>query len=222
MFYYLEAPKTGRAAADTPCSEDRCSRIVAAVTRKMTSVGGQDIRYTSPREGDGAMRIDDIRYLFDYDRWATARILDRIEGIDEATWSATGVFDARGLGGILVHHLGATQRWRHGLLQDDIHPRPEQEPLPTPEALRAAWATEWPAIDAWLATLDDAWLAGTDEGVTYWQMLAHVVNHGTQHRAEAAALLTQAGRSPGDLDMIDYAEELAARTSTPPDAPQTP
>ena len=42
-------------------------------------------------------------------------------------------------------------------------------------------------------------------------MLVHVVNHGTQHRAEAAVLLTGEGRSPGELDMIDYAEELAGR-----------
>jgi uncharacterized damage-inducible protein DinB len=40
-------------------------------------------------------------------------------------------------------------------------------------------------------------------------MLVHVVNHGTQHRAEAAALLTDEGRSPGELDLINYAEEQA-------------
>lgn len=156
------------------------------------------------------MKIDDIRYLFAYDRWATAKILDRIEGIDEATWSATGVFDERGLGGILVHQLGATQRWRHGLAEDGQTSRPEKEPLLSPADVRAAWAAEWPAIETWLDGLDDTWLAreGTDEderGIAFWQMLAHVVNHGTQHRAEAAALLTQAGRSPGDLDMIFFA-----------------
>jgi uncharacterized damage-inducible protein DinB len=40
-------------------------------------------------------------------------------------------------------------------------------------------------------------------------MLAHLANHGTQHRSEAATLLTAIGRSPGDLDMIFYAEEIA-------------
>ena len=49
------------------------------------------------------------------------------------------------------------------------------------------------------------------EDVPVWQMLAHVVNHGTQHRAEAAALLTSDGRSPGELDMINYSEMLAGR-----------
>jgi uncharacterized damage-inducible protein DinB len=153
--------------------------------------------------------IDDIRALFAFDRWATERVLAALDGIDEATWTATQVVDERGLGGILVHHLGATQRWRHGLLEDGITARPEAEPLPSPAGLQAEWAEEFPAVESWLAGLDDAWLARDDEGVRFWQMLAHVVNHGTQHRSEAAAILTQAGHSPGDLDMIDFWEARA-------------
>ena len=41
-------------------------------------------------------------------------------------------------------------------------------------------------------------------------MLVHVVNHGTQHRSEAAAILTAEGHSPGELDLFNYAEEQAA------------
>ena len=158
------------------------------------------------------MNVADIGYLFAYDRWATRKILDalmRDGGIDEATWSATNAIDERGLGGILVHHLGASLRWRHGLAETGESHRPESEPLPTAAALCAAWDDEWETREPWLASLDDAWLLRDDEGVAFWQMLAHVVNHGSQHRAEAAALLTAVGRSPGDLDMIYFAEELA-------------
>lgn len=155
------------------------------------------------------MNRADIRYLFGYDRWATIRVLDAALGIDAATWSAPNAIGERGLAGILIHALGAHQRWRRGLSGSAGEPpRPEREPLPTVEALRAAWETEWPTMDTWLTSLDDAAMAATDDGIPYWQMLAHVVNHGTQHRSEAAVLLTTAGHSPGDLDMIDFAESV--------------
>ena len=152
------------------------------------------------------MRLADIRFLYDYDRWATRRILDAASGVDDTTWSAPNAIGERGLGGILVHHLGAHQRWRHGLSGSAEEPRPEKGPLPAPAELAQWWEAEWLALDAWLATMVEA--------IPYWQMLAHVVNHGTQHRAEAAALLTTAGRSPGDLDMIFFSEAVAAEAAS--------
>jgi uncharacterized damage-inducible protein DinB len=152
---------------------------------------------------------DGLRFLNGYERYATTKILDAAAGIDEAIWSKPNVIGERGMGGILVHHLGAYQRWRHFLSGSPEKPRPEDDPLLTVDDLRARWAPEWAAEDAWLERLTDADLRQEHEGMTMWQALLHVFNHGTQHRSEVAALLTAAGRSPGDLDLIDYADEQA-------------
>ena len=88
-------------------------------------------------------------------------------------------------------------------------PEPEREPLPTVDQLRDRWQAEWQAVDAWLPTITEGFISYVHEGVPVWQMLVHVVNHGTQHRSEAAALLTADGRSPGELDLMNYAEEQA-------------
>jgi len=163
------------------------------------------------------MAIEEIRDLFAYDRWATEGLLRAVDGIDEETWSRAEVIDERGLGGILVHMLGAYQRWRHGLADDGESPRPEREPLISPAELTRRWKAEWPAMEAWLATVDEAWLVRDDEGVRFDWMLRHLANHGTQHRAEAAVLLTQAGRSPGDLDLIEWLESRAGwKDGVPP------
>jgi uncharacterized damage-inducible protein DinB len=161
------------------------------------------------------MRADEIRFLFAYDRWATRRVLNALDGLDPAAWARTDVVGERGLGGILVHHLGSSQRWRilFEARTTDERVKPELEPLPTIDELRERWEAEWAAVDAWLQTLTDGFVANAHEGVPVWQLLVHVVNHGTQHRAEAAALLTAEGRSPGELDLFDYAEEQAGGDS---------
>jgi uncharacterized damage-inducible protein DinB len=97
----------------------------------------------------------------------------------------------------------------HGLAGEDGIYRPEREPLLSPAELATRWAAEWAAMDAFVATIDDAWLARDDEGVPFAGMLRHLANHDTQHRSEAAVLLTQAGHSPGELDMINWLEDRA-------------
>jgi len=158
------------------------------------------------------MKADEVRFLFAYDRWATEKVLAALEGLDEAVWTRPSAVGERALGGILVHQLGAAQRWRTAFQTQGQGegPEPEREPLPTIAELRDRWEAEWSTVNAWLPTVTDEFVAVVFAGVPVWQMLVHVVNHGTQHRAEAAALLTAEGRSPGELDLINYAEEHSA------------
>ena len=153
------------------------------------------------------MQPDEVRFLFAYDRWATRQVLGALDGLDPAVWTRTGVVGERGLGDVLVHHLGASQRWRHAFQGTGEEPEPEAGPVLTIEQVRDAWAAEWAAVDAWLPTLTEGFVGHVHEGVPVWLMLVHVVNHGTQHRAEPALLLTAEGRSPGELDLVNYAEE---------------
>lgn len=157
------------------------------------------------------MQADEVRFLYAYDRWATRQVLDALDGIDGRLWTGTNAVGDRGLADILVHHLGASQRWRIGFETrgDGEGPYPEDEPAPSIDELRDRWNLEWQAVDAWLPNLSDDFVAYRFDGVPVWQMLVHVVNHGTQHRAEAAGLLTAAGHSPGELDLISYAEDQA-------------
>ena len=162
------------------------------------------------------MQADDIRWLFAYDRWATRKVLDALDGLSADIWGSSDAVGERGLGSILVHHLGASQRWRIGLQSRGAEegPRPENDLPPTIDDLRDRWATEWTEVDAWLPTVTDEFVAYIFDDVPVWQMLVHVVNHGTQHRSEAAALLTAEGHSPGELDMINFSEELAGRPTS--------
>ena len=164
------------------------------------------------------MQPEAIQLLFAYNTWANNRILAAAEGLSEAQYTA----DVPGLshGSIratLVHALAAEIIWRRRCLEG-VSPTtllPAAD-VPTFAALRQRWLIEDILLREGVARLTDAALAAplayqTTRGVpmedVLWQVLAHVVNHGTQHRAEAAVALTAFGRSPGDVDLIVYLRE---------------
>ena len=41
------------------------------------------------------MQLDDIRFLFGFDRWATTKVLDAAASVDAETWSATNIVAER-------------------------------------------------------------------------------------------------------------------------------
>jgi uncharacterized damage-inducible protein DinB len=161
------------------------------------------------------MNHEAVNLLFAYNTWANHRILVAADGLSAAEYEAVVPGLSHGsIRATLVHALAAEIVWRRrcveGVLPTTLLPAAD---VPTFAALRQRWLIEDILLREGVARLTDAALAAplayrTTRGVpmedVLWQILAHVVNHGTQHRAEAAVALTAFGRSPGDVDLIVY------------------
>src|SRR5687768_12053730 len=113
------------------------------------------------------MEVDEVRWLFAYDRWATRRVLAVLDGLDPAVRKRASVFGELSLGDILVHHLGASQRWRVGFETqgEGEGPEPEREPLMTIGQLHERWEAEWAVVDAWLPTVTDGFVRQVHDGI---------------------------------------------------------
>src|SRR5262245_14265630 len=167
------------------------------------------------------MTKHDIQVLCDYNRWCNGRILDAAMKLTDEQFVSPDTFPHGGLRGTLVHGLFAEWTWRMRWLGT---PPPygfrfKTEEFPTVAALEARWNTEELALMEFVAGLTDEKLQSeleytSTEGGRHkrvlWETMAHLVNHGTQHRSEAAAMLTDLGYSPGDIDFIVYLNERRA------------
>jgi uncharacterized damage-inducible protein DinB len=160
------------------------------------------------------MHLRDILTLYDYNWWANRQILAKASGLPLARLVAPVAFPHTTLRGTLVHALSAEWIWRMRCAER-VSPTAmlTEADLPSLEAIETRWIEEANAMRAYLATLDDddlnqpvryARTGGTHSENILWHLLIHLVNHGTQHRAEAAAILSGFGHSPGDLDFVGF------------------
>ncbi|MCC6500407.1 MAG: DinB family protein [Anaerolineales bacterium] len=159
------------------------------------------------------MNQQDIALLYKYNQWSTAKILKAASGLTEEQFLAPAPFPHGGLRGTLVHALFAEWIWRRRWEGTSPKQRFKPEDFPTFDSLRTRWLEEEKLLMIFVENLTDERLTdafdytsteGTPHRRVLWQAMAHVVNHGTQHKTEAAALLTGYGRSPGDIDLIWY------------------
>jgi uncharacterized damage-inducible protein DinB len=153
----------------------------------------------------------DILLLFQYNQWANARILDAAAHVTQEQFVAPASFPHGGLRNTLVHALSAEWIWR--TRWDGSSPtsllKPEQ--FPDFSSLHERWMEEETRLMNFVneireerlnSTFDYRNTSGKPFTKVVWHVMAHVVNHGTQHRTEAAAMLTEFGHSPGDIDLV--------------------
>jgi uncharacterized damage-inducible protein DinB len=157
--------------------------------------------------------------MYEYNDWANRLILTTCEKISPEQYATPTSHSWGSLRGTLVHTLDAEYSWRTLCQSGDLaFDELTEANLPTLEALRQRWDEEEQAWRDYLHSLTDADMTSivrytTSEGIhrerVLWHCLYHVVNHGMQHRSESAAMLTDYGQSPGNIDFTRFLNERA-------------
>lgn len=161
------------------------------------------------------MNISDIVTLYDYNYWATGRILAAGLNASEEQFVAPTAQSFGSLRGTLVHILDTERGWRMLFQHQTLayFDKIEQSTFPTLALMQRDWYDEERAMRDYLTHLSDNVLTnilrysldtGQKRERVLWHCLLHVVNHGTHHRSQAAAILKGYGHSPGELDFTVF------------------
>ena len=163
------------------------------------------------------MTTTDLHYLFGYSYWARDRILAAAERASNEQLHEDVGLPNGSIFATIVHLADAEFVWRtrciHGVWPPTLLDPADFADL---DAVVARMHEEEQRTRTYLSGLTDADYATTvhyrsTSGKEYthalWQILAHIINHGTQHRSECAHVLTGFGHSPGDVDLIAYDRE---------------
>jgi uncharacterized damage-inducible protein DinB len=147
-----------------------------------------------------------IRTLMEYHVASNRRLWDHLlEQISDEQFIQTLDY-SRGSIRHQVVHLAATDRyWLH-----DIQAKPvtglEPEQFPTRGSFSATWQSIGQALLEYVESLSEADLDIVPDGllVARWAALLHIVNHGTDHRAQVLSMLHGLGAPTFAQDVIDH------------------
>jgi len=162
------------------------------------------------------MLIETIYSLYQYNRWANQRILQAAAGPTAEQLAAPAAASFDSLRDTLVHTMSAEWIWLSRW--QGTSPRAMFDPndFPTLASIQTRWNIIEEESQQFIERLKPEMLA---EIVTYvntrgekwayalWQQMIHQVNHATQHRSEAAVILTQMGHSPGAMDYLFFVDQ---------------
>jgi len=155
-----------------------------------------------------------LRLLLDYHYWARDRILEAAAALTPDQYARDLGSSFKSVRDTLVHLYSAEwawyQRWQ-GVSPTAMLPVDQFPDVPT---LRAAWVEHEARVRAFVNAMDEAainrvyeykFLDGSARSSVFWNMLTHLVNHGSSHRGQVTTMLRQLGAAPAKaMDMIVF------------------
>jgi uncharacterized damage-inducible protein DinB len=151
---------------------------------------------------------------FAYTAWASARVVEAASKLSEEELTRDHKTADKSVLGTLVHTFAADRIWYARVTGAPITKFCDESDFQL-----AVLQTEWPSLHQWwIEHLDTADLSkviaytslkGDPYESPLWQILLHVINHGSHHRGMVAAMLRAMGHTPPQLDEIVYFRHLA-------------
>jgi uncharacterized damage-inducible protein DinB len=162
--------------------------------------------------------IEHFSTLARYNVWATQRLLDAVNLLDDAAYRIDAGLFFKSIHGTLNHllvgeHLIWYPRFAKGTspkLALDMEAEPIRERLA--QALKGGAANWQPLMESWPAERFEGKLSytttrGQNVSLPFAATLAHVFNHGTHHRGQITAALTSLGQPCPELDLVKMLQE---------------
>lgn len=156
------------------------------------------------------MNADAFRMLYDYHISENRKIWDMyVVPLEQALFVQPSGYSVGSVRDQLVHLMNVDEIWfsqLRGVEPQDI----EDASVVDREVIRQHWDRVEERMRAYLAGLRDdmllqkPWSAGEDKDLALWQVLLHVANHGTDHRAQTLRLLHDLGVKTGPQDFVFY------------------
>jgi len=157
---------------------------------------------------------EEIRTLHDYNFWTHRRVWACIEQLTDEQFTQHSDYSIGSIRNHVVHVMSVDERWFARLQGVEFPERLIPEAFPNRADVRAKWDTIEASMRAYLGRVTEAELSETIHydiphrgGMMHdprWQILVHVVNHGTDHRAQILSLLHALGAPTTEQDLTFY------------------
>ncbi|MHA2426308.1 MAG: DinB family protein [Candidatus Thorarchaeota archaeon] len=150
------------------------------------------------------MNVEKIRQLYDFHFEFNSRLMDYCaKSLTNEQFVQDIDFSHGSVRNLLVHIMSVDENWFRGF-QEPARPDPlNPEAFPSPKGIVEKWKKVEEKMRSDLQDLKDSDL---DEdlipGLKKWQVLFHVINHGTHHRAQIFSMLGKHGIAPYPQDYV--------------------
>lgn len=158
------------------------------------------------------MNVEAFRHLFGYHFAENRTLWGYIAGLSEVQYTQAANYSHGSVRDQVQHLVSVDDAWFSDLRGSQLPGAVDPAELPNREQLRAYWDRVEQGMRNYLDTLTAEMLSskpltGEDKDLVVWQVLLHVVNHGTDHRAQLLRQLNDLGVKTTSQDYIFYVYE---------------